>query len=533
MGVATGAVTKMDDQDQTLSGQAIEDPQIDGVDSVLNALPDGLVIVRDGRAVFANQAFRRMAAGTKDPVETIGLLSDWLDSRDTTAISNYLDLCLEGEDEGGGESVEFRLRDTRERCVWMRAEGRRVQYQGGPAVLLTVIDISRYQHYSGLPAESLEVFHEIFNLSPELMAIIDRSDGSIVDVNPVFLNTFGRRREDVIGRTTEALNIWSEPIFFSRFLQEMKINASMSDVPTVVRTRGNVIRHFQLAAQKIDSASRPLLLMVGRDVTDDLAETQELQRGRDEADIANRAKSEFLANMSHELRTPLNAILGFAEIIRDEHLGAIGNRKYREYAADIHHSGSHLLAIIKDILDLSKVEAGRLDASFSWIDPSNALSMCASLIARRAKEGGIQVTTEIDDNLQIEADERLIKQITINLLTNAVKFNRKGGRVTMRFLQTPDGGARLSIADTGIGMSTEEIRIAKRPFGQVNRGSAEAQEGSGLGLPLVTAFSEKLGASMGIQSTPNIGTTVQVTFPPHKVRSLTDDRDDGDDIFLI
>jgi len=506
---------------------------LDSLETAFDALADGIVVIQDNRIMIANRAFRKLAqVGSSDgQAGAMGLFSDWVEGRDMAAVTKYLDACMDAAKDL--TPVEFRVLDSRGRAVWVRAEGQVVSYQGAPATVLTVIDIGRFQRHAGLPAESLEIFREIFNLSHDLMAIIDRSDGTIIDVNPAFLNTFGRRREDVIGCTTEALNIWSEPVFFSRFMQEMKINASMSDVPTVVRTRGNVIRHFHLAAQKIDGASRALMLMIGRDVTDMLSDTIDMQRSRDEADIANRAKSEFLANMSHELRTPLNAILGFAEIIRDEHLGEIGIRKYREYAADIHHSGSHLLSIIKDILDLSKVESGRLDASFTWIDPTDSLSMCASLISRRAKENKITVVTEIDDSLQIEADERLIKQVAINLLSNSVKFNREGGRIVLRFIQTPDGGARLSVADTGVGMTADEVRIAKRPFGQVQRGGG-GQEGSGLGLPLVMSFCEKLGATMGIQSTPTVGTTVQVTFPPHKTRKFVEDSDDdADDMFLI
>lgn len=373
-------------------------------------------------------------------------------------------------------------------------------------------------------AGSQELYRHIFNLMPEVMVVVSINDGRVRDFNPSFLNTFGRQREDVLDMPAESLGIWSDPTFFPRFLHELKMNAVMNDVPTIMRTRGNMVRHFKISAQKVDQSEHPLMLMIARDITDDIIQSQELQRSRDSAELANRAKSEFLANMSHELRTPLNAILGFAEIIRDAHLGAIENRKYREYAADIHHSGSHLLSIINDILDLSKVEADRIDTQVSWIDPAVPLELCMALSERRASEAGLELITEIDAQLEIEADERLLKQIAINLVTNALKFTPEGGTVALKCLKARDGGARIVVEDSGIGMTADEIRIAKRPFGQIKGSLKNNDDGSGLGLPLVAAFAEKLDAVMAIHSTPGVGTSVQISFPPHRVRYLRDEQ---------
>jgi len=355
------------------------------------------------------------------------------------------------------------------------------------------------------------------------MLISSLADGNIIDVNPAFLNVVGRRRDDVIGHTTQDLNIWADPTFLGRFVEELKMTASMTDVPTTVRTRGNLIRHFRIFAQKVEIEGEPMLLLIGRDVTEDLMQAQELQRSRDTAELANRAKSEFLANMSHELRTPLNAILGFAEILREEMVGPLGSPRYKEYANDIHESGTHLLSIINDILDLSKVEAGRLEAYLTWIDPLESLEMCMTLVQQRAFEASLSLEHQLDQTTLIEADERLIKQIALNLLSNAIKFTEPGGKVSMTLEKTGNGGLCLSVTDTGIGMTAEEIKIAKRPFGQVDSSLSRRHEGSGLGLPLVSAFSEKLNATMTIDSRPGVGTRVSIVFPPFKVREKTDD----------
>ncbi|WP_020400907.1 PAS domain-containing sensor histidine kinase [Kordiimonas gwangyangensis] len=493
-----------------------------GTAALLDALAEGVMVRSGDRFIFVNETVLKIVGyeGTTEQFMAEGV-ERWVHPDDVGFVQSYYDKRIKGHDVP--ESYELRLLRADGETCWVTCRASTIQWNGETCVAACVYDITEQKIKNRQFERAESIFRSIFRLTPEVMLISSLSDGKIIDVNPAFLNVFGRRRDEVIGHTTQEINIWADQTFLGRFVEELKMTASMTDVPTTVRTRGNLIRHFRIFAQKIEIEGEPMLLLIGRDVTEDLVQAQELQRSRDTAELANRAKSEFLANMSHELRTPLNAILGFAEILREEMVGPLGSPRYKEYAHDIHESGTHLLSIINDILDLSKVEAGRLEAYLTWIDPLESLEMCMTLVQQRAFEASLSLEHQFDQNVLIEADERLIKQIALNLLSNAIKFTEPGGKVAMNLEKTGTGGLCLSVTDTGIGMTAEEIKIAKRPFGQVDSSLSRRHEGSGLGLPLVTAFAEKLSATMTIDSRPGVGTRVSVVFPPFKVREKDDD----------
>ncbi|MCH9051642.1 MAG: PAS-domain containing protein [Proteobacteria bacterium] len=248
----------------------------------------------------------------------------------------------------------------------------------------------------------------------------------------------------------------------------------------------------------------------------DLAE--DLTIARDQAEGANRAKSDFLALMSHELRTPLNAIIGFSEIIKSEMMGPIGNPKYGEYATDVFDSAQHLLGLINDILDLSKIEAGKMELEEDDVDVAEVIHSCLRLVTERAKDGGVKLVTEIPDDLPaLHIDERKLKQILLNLLSNAVKFTPDGGSVTIKTWFKPDSGFVIQVADTGVGIALEDIPKALAPFGQVDSALSRKYEGTGLGLPLTKSLVEKHSGSLDLQSEVGVGTTVTVRFPPERM----------------
>jgi signal transduction histidine kinase len=241
-----------------------------------------------------------------------------------------------------------------------------------------------------------------------------------------------------------------------------------------------------------------------------------------QAEEANRAKSEFLANMSHELRTPLNAVIGFSALIDRQIKGPIGHEAYRGYARDISTSGEHLLGIINDILDLSKVEAGKLELHEEQIDLASVFRSAARLVEPKAKEAGLKLGIVAPRTLPLLwADETRLKQIVINLLSNAVKFTPKGGIVSLSAAQVGDGVA-VVVTDSGIGMTPEQIPVALESFRQIESSQSRKFEGTGLGLPLAKRLAELHGGRLEVESAPGHGTKVTVRFPAsriHKVRA--------------
>ena len=263
--------------------------------------------------------------------------------------------------------------------------------------------------------------------------------------------------------------------------------------------------------------------MVGirTDITDLKNREDALFAAKEAAEIASRSKSEFLANISHELRTPLNAIIGFSEIMREELFGPLGSPQYREYIADVFDSAQHLLQLINDILDIAKAEAGKLELAEDEVEISEVVASALRIVQERAHRGKIAIRTQLPANLPpLYADERKLKQILLNLLTNAVKFTPPGGTIEIAGRLAPNGEFLLSVADSGIGIAAGDIATALAPFGQVDSKLARKYDGTGLGLPLSVAMAKLHGGDMSIASVVGEGTTVTVRLPASRLRPL-------------
>jgi PAS domain S-box-containing protein len=258
----------------------------------------------------------------------------------------------------------------------------------------------------------------------------------------------------------------------------------------------------------------------GRDITAQVEAEEALTLAKDAAEAASRTKSQILATVSHELRTPLNAIIGFSEVISQALMGAV-DKRYREYASDIHKAGTHLLTLINDVLDLSKIEVGQLKLHEEPVDLVQLITGCHRLVAERARESLVRIDEISGEDIPLVfGDELRLKQVILNLLSNAVKFTAAGGtggQVTIDTKRATNGGLAIAITDTGIGMKHEDIPVALSPFRQLDNAFNRRSEGTGLGLPLAKMLVELHDGVLEIESKIGIGTTVHVRLPKERV----------------
>ena len=290
-----------------------------------------------------------------------------------------------------------------------------------------------------------------------------------------------------------------------------RIEAVYRDLPTVIErptASGGIV---QIRRRAMPDGG---VVSLYSDITERKASEEKMALALAQAELANRAKSDFLANMSHELRTPLNAIIGFSEAISSELLGPVRDKKQLEYIKDIHSSGLLLLSIINDVLDMSKIEAGKLELARERVPVQPVIRDAVRMVSERARTHKLALVARVpDEEISAWGDERAIKQIMLNLLSNAVKFSHDGGRVDIRASLDDAGDLVLEVEDYGIGMAANEIDRALEPFGQAKAAVAKAHGGTGLGLPIAKGLTDAHGGTLVIKSTPERGTLVRVLLP--------------------
>jgi signal transduction histidine kinase len=286
------------------------------------------------------------------------------------------------------------------------------------------------------------------------------------------------------------------------------------DVPTTKERVTPLGRILQISRRAMPDGA---IVSVYSDITDLKESERKLIQARSQAEMANHAKSEFLANMNHELRTPLNAIIGFSEIIAHELFGPLGNEKYLDYMQDIHQSSLHLLAIIKDVLDMSKIEAGKLELSKEPMNIRHLIGEVIRMMREQAESRNIDLLTKLpDEEMEIWADELAMKQIFLNLLSNAIKFSRDGAEVCIRVVSEKPGLVVVEFEDHGIGMNEEELERALQPFGQAKPSTTRNYGGTGLGLPITKGLIEAHGGKLAIESRAGQGTIARIYLPTER-----------------
>lgn len=391
---------------------------------------------------------------------------------------------------------------------------------GDGGFISTFSDVTLTRTAQSLLEESEIRHREMVELSPD--AILSQKDGLIIYANEAAIKLFSARdMHQLIGKPVrkffpfkdhESLKDHFGPA--DTFVAGHRISPVNTQV--LIGIENNV--DVEIEATAMLYGERPVIQLIIRDISAMKKAEEILLKAKEEAEYVSQLKGTFLANMSHELRTPLNAVIGFSEIIKNEIFGKIGSKKYVEYAADIHSSGIHLLDLINDILDLSKVESGRQKLIEGDVNPAVLVEECMRLTTPQQEKAKVNVQTRIlDTGCTVYVDQKMLKQVMINLLSNAIKFTPQGGKIEISSHFQIDGSLAITVTDTGIGLKSEDIPKALTPFVQVDSELNRKYNGTGLGLPLSKNLMELHNGTLGIESEVGQGTSVTITLPKERI----------------
>jgi two-component system cell cycle sensor histidine kinase PleC len=393
----------------------------------------------------------------------------------------------------------------------------------GRIELLDVIGQPDFTDQSILQRErddAISLITSVFDAS-EVGIVVTDQDRHIVRVNDSFTRTYGWSRDELLSSdVTELITPDEREIARINHDDYIRTGRRSSGEMKLIRKDGSIANALYTTATLDLSQKRRFQVTTVMDITLRKQMEQTLHHAKEQADTASMAKSTFLANMSHELRTPLNAIIGFSEMILKETFGKLGHDKYKEYLGDIHGSAKHLLEIINEVLDMSKIEAGRVELDEGNVDVAGLVQTVTRMLASRTFASNLKITTSAEKTLPaLYADQRLVRQILINLVTNAVKFSNPGGTIEVKAGMLPSGQMEITVADHGVGIPRDKIKQAMEPFGQVNDDASRRHypaQGTGLGLPLAKAMAELHDGTLALESDTGRGTKVTVCFPAYR-----------------
>ncbi len=495
-----------------------------------------------GRIFWSHSMFAMLGLQPKDDLMTFGEVNTLVhpDDIDLYQIATRL-----ADSHASAIDHDFRMRHASGKWLWMRARCEIVRQPGDPALHLIgiAVDVTEQKTLVERTAAADLRLRDAIETIPEAFVLWD-ADNKLVLCNSNFQQLHdlpddaivgGMSFEDVVAASRRQVIptkvVVDETTLPGARTFEAQLDGGQWLHISERRTKdggyvsvGTDITKLKLNEKKLMSSERKLLATVedlrrSQQQLRELAEKYAEEKNR--AEDANQTKSRFLANMSHELRTPLNAIIGFSEIMESGMFGALGAEKYHEYCRDIRESGQYLLEVINDVLDMSKIEAGRLRLKPERVDLQGILAEAMRVVSVRGQEKRLTLSSRIAPGVTLQADRRALKQIALNLLSNAVKFTPDGGRITVRGRRAGPC-VLIAISDTGIGISRDSLKRLGRPFEQVEGQLTKSHHGSGLGLAIAKSLAELHGGRMRIRSTLNKGTVVLVRLPVDSARPVTD-----------
>lgn len=481
---------------------------------VLDRLPQALLVTRERRVLYANEALLDLiGAGNIDEIEQAG----------------GMEALLRGKvAQGPGKDAPLALVSLRGDAVPVDARVVGIVWEGEPATMVVAnadIDNAEQARRRAIDLDlrakevTIRELRAILDTATDGVAVLD-ADGRIVSLNRSAEALFGYEQAEVAGGSLAMLLAPESHAVALDYLEGLRANGVASilndgrDVVGRVR-QGGAIPLFMTLGPIADGADARYCAVL-RDMSAWKKAETELVDARRAAERANSHKSDFLAKISHEIRTPLNAIIGFAEVMLEERFGPIGNDRYKDYLRDVHASGGHVISLVNDLLDLAKIEAGKIDLNFTGVDLNELVAGSAALLQPQATRERIVLRSSLQPNLPpVVADERSLRQVLLNILSNAVKFTDPGGQVIVSTALTDRGEVALRVRDSGIGMSETEVKQALEPFRQL--ATTRRGGGTGLGLPLTKAMVEANRGQFAITSAKGEGTLVEVIFPPTRV----------------
>lgn len=483
---------------------------------IVEAMPFGLAISRqsDGEILFFNGAFAALME-TDRPEAASHHIGEFLDGE---LVAGLLD---NSTADGSMAGVETQARTATGKSIWCMVSAVAMNMAGEGVTLVGCYDVTDRRRALEALRKSAHSLAEAERIAHLGNWQLDVASGAIVGSDETF-RIFGDEPQSMavtLPLYLERVHPADRARVTRAIATAMETGIMQASGHRIVLSDGS-IRFVRSEAEPVRDADGRIVRLIGTilDITDLQIATEELRAARNRADLANRAKSQFLANMSHELRTPLNAIIGFSELMASDIMGPMETAQYKAYAKDINDSGLHLLAIVNDILDLSRIEIGVTELDESDIVVSELVGACIRTVHARALDSGLALEQEFHPDLpMLRADARLLKQMLLNLLSNALKFTPSGGTVRLAATPEADGSFLFSVSDTGIGISKADIERVTEPFMQVESHLSRRFDGVGLGLALTSQFAQLHGAELEIDSEPGKGTRVDIRFPAGRV----------------